>query len=684
MKSTKNFLILFAFSLIFLTANGCSDLNSDKAGKSDGIFVSGRVSIPESGAAPSVLASQNHSARTAMPSFKGIQYMVTARPAEGGDQITAKTNSATGTFVLKIPSAGTYSITAEYAGEGIRLSASSSQNLNENSVINLVAKPELESGTPSGTEKGSIKLLIKDESSVIKTVKVSMDVLGTSLSKEIDFSAHSGFFEVSADEYLGKNPDGMDVYLIPGSYMADFEFYDEAGELRYSCLESILVYPGFVTDLWYGNGAHIQGNDFVVTGNLLEKFGRKVTSFVLWNDSEEENRASYSTDNGWGNEAENSGLTKGMQIFSDFRGNLTVSEPLPQTSTYGVSDFCFDEKQNLYVLTGGTVYKYKKCFEKYIRAGSENLSNALSDKNMGTASIIDFQYADGVLWVIFNGTDDSPDVTFNYLAAVRSDFTEENVSTTFSRYVKIGSGDITDAIDCFAVHGEYAYIARNYEAPDKDGNMVHCYNVSRADLSLTEENPGTGPYNINLNMEGSFNDADITPDVLGISEVRKISVNDMQIAGDSLYVLISTELGEASRTGDAGSDFTFCCKGGVVKIPLDSFGKTEEFTGAEWADFGLNKVYGWYVAEAGEETCQLPIENLSGYFYCPRKFISRSANELIIADDGIYNHLEGDILDSTNINRVLTIDLNKPSTEMGSYSVGVMFTGQADSDGYLK
>ena len=528
MKSTKNFLILFAFSLIFLTANGCSDLNSDKAGKSDGIFVSGRVSIPESGAAPSVLASQNHSARTAMPSFKGIQYTVKARPAEGGDQITAKTNSATGTFVLKIPSAGTYSITAEYAGEGIRLSASSRQDLNENSVINLVAKPELESGTPSGTEKGSIKLLIKDESSVIKTVKVSMDVSGTSLSKEIDFSAHSGFFEVSADEYLGKNPDGMDVYLIPGSYMADFEFYDEAGELRYSCLESILVYPGFVTDLWYGNGAHIQGNDFVVTDNLLEKFGRKVTSFVLWNDSEEENRASYSTDNGWGNEAENSGLTKGMQIFSDFSDNLTVSEPLPQTSTHGVSDFCFDEKQNLYVLTDGTVYKYKKCFEKYIAAGSENLSSALNGANMGTASIIDFQYANGVLWVIFNGTDDSPDVTSNYLAAVKSDFTEENVSTTFSCYVKIVSGDIdiTDAIDCFAVHGEYAYIARNYEAED-NGNTVYCYNVSRAGLSLTEENPGTGLYNITLNMEGSFNDADITPDVLGISEVRKISVNDM-------------------------------------------------------------------------------------------------------------------------------------------------------------
>ena len=682
MKSTKNFLILFAFSLIFLTANGCSDLNSDKAGKSDGIFVSGRVSIPESGAAPSVLASQNHSARTAMPSFKGIQYTVTARPAEGGDQITAKTNSATGTFVLKIPSAGTYSISAEYAGEGIRLSASTRQDLNETSVINLVAKPEIDSGT---TEKGSIKLLIKDDSSVIKTVKVSMDVLGTSLSKEIDFSAHSGFFEVSADEYLGRNPDGMDVYLIPGSYMADFEFYDEAGELRYSCLESILVYPGFVTDLWYGNGAHIQGNDFVVTDNLLEKFGRKVTSFVLWNDSEEENRASYSTGADWGNEAENSGLTKGLQIFSDFSDNLTVSEPLLQTSTYGVSDFCFDEKQNLYVLTNGTVYKYKKCFEKYIAAGFENLSNALSDVNMGTASIIDFQYADGVLWVIFNGTDDtgSP-ATFNYLAAVKSDFTEENVSTTFSSYVKIVSDGITDAIDCFAVHGEYAYIARNYEAPDKDGNMVHCYNVSRADLSLTEENPGTGPYNITLNMKGSFNDADITPDVLGISEVRKISVNDMQIAGDSLYVLISTELGAASRTDDAGSDFAFCCKGGVVKIPLDSFGKTEEFTGADWADFGLNKVYGWYVAEAGEETCQLPIENLSGYFYCPRKFISRSANELIIADDGIYNHLEGDFLDSTNINRVLTIDLNKPSTEMGSYSVGVMFTGQADSDGYLK
>ncbi|MBQ9908730.1 MAG: carboxypeptidase regulatory-like domain-containing protein [Treponema sp.] len=682
MKSTKNFLILFAFSLIFLTANGCSDLNSDKAGKSDGIFVSGRVSIPESGAAPSVLALQNHAARTAMPSFKGIQYTVTARPDEGGDQITAKTNSATGTFVLKIPSAGTYSISAEYAGEGIRLSASTRQDLDETSVINLGAKPELEPGTPSGTEKGSIKLLIKDESSVIKTVKVSMDVLGTSLSKEIDFSAHSGFFEVSADEYLGTNSDRMDVYLFSGSYMADFEFYDEAGELRYSCLESILVYPGFVTDLWYGNGAHIQGNDFVVTDNLLEKFGRKVTSFVLWNDSEEENRASYSTANGWGNEAENSGLTKGMQIFSGFRGGLTVSEPLPQTSTYGVSDFCFDEKQNLYVLTGGTVYKYKKCFEKYIAAGSENLSNALSDKNMGTASIIDFQYADGVLWVIFNGPDDSGSpATFNYLAAVKSDFTEENVSTTFSSYVKIVSGGITDAIDCFAVHGEYAYIARNYEAPDKDGNMVHCYNVSRADLSLTEE---AGLYNITLNMEGSFNDADITPDVLGISEVRKISVNDMQIAGDSLYVLISTELGAASRTDDAGSDFTFCCKGGVVKIPLDSFGKTEEFTGAEWADFGLNKVYGWYVAEAGEETCQLPIENLSGYFYCPRKFISRSANELIIADDGIYNHLEGDFLESTNINRVLTIDLNNPSTEMGSYSVGVMFTGQADSDGYLK
>ena len=697
MKDTMNRLIgfLFFFSIIFA---GCSDLSSPSSSKekAEGFVVSGTVSFGTNGAAPSAFFAQNSSARTAVPSFSGLEYTITATPSDGGDSITAKSNPETGTFLLKIPSEGYYNIKAEYADSGIKLSAEKDSEYLTDSTksLALYASPMVtyDPSSPDSVspENGSIKLRISNYSSSVKKATVWLEAQGTALSKEINFSAadsYEKFFEVEGGTLIGRNSDGIDVSLTYGNYTAIFEFRDENDEVVYYCTENILVYPGFVTDTWYGDGAHISYGSFVITDELTGNYGKKLTNYVLWNNSSAENKAFYDG-SAWSHDSENSGLTVGMQLFSELNEGQSISSPFPETTLNGVQDFCFDENGNLYVLSGGTVYKYRNCFGKYSSAavGYENIDNALSNMNIGGAPIIDIQYSNGVLWVIFNSRDPDGDVssteTFNYIAAILSNFDEVGLNTSFTAYTAIASGPIDDTIDCFVVDDGYAYIARNYTTMiEKDGvkQEVQCYNVSKSVLALNEDKPGVGPYSIILNQEGDKNDADITPsDALDITNPGKISVNDMQIVGGNLYVLISTELGAASRTGDSTNP-SFYCKGGVVKIPLDSFGTAPACE--DWADFANPKVLGWW----NEAETQVPIEDSSYYFYCPRKFIARRTNELVIADDGIYNEWDGESLaESTNMNRVVTINLDNPSTDIEFTTVGVMFSGQADSSGYLE
>ena len=609
---------LFSIGAIF---TACSDVDTPSSSKTGEYIVSGRV--------VSDFSVAGTSARTAVASNSAVEYTITATNAE--TKTTKEVECSFGSFSVGLKGEGIWTFTAEYTtpNGGATLSGSvdvvidNGQESIEEEILIPVTPTILNS---DGT--GSIYLFMNDATGKVNEATATCEDEGTITS--LDVSSSFGYNTITYNKADVKS----------GNYLTTFRFYDANEKLIYSFTENVIVIPELVTSSWRRNGTN---DNFTISNDLLKLYAKK-SPIAVWNNATTENYY-----NGAGEVAENTDLIQGLQLCTS-TSSLTVSESSVLEGTAsdsGITDFCFDDDCNLYVLSGETIYKYAYGFAGYTKAtGSVNLYNYLASINIGDATVYGIQYANGTLFVLLNskypnaGVDDTN--TYNYISPIQTNFLETIPSDYTLPLVKIEEITGTTMHD-FVVDGSNIYIA--YTNAEYGTTTI-----AKASYTITDGE---------LTYEVSSDSADITPSALGLTDVSSSSyyINDMQVVSDALYVLVSTWTNGSST-------------GGVVKIPFDTFAVEDWSTdNVETWGLSISKVRGWYVSEGNYSYC----------FYTPRKFIAKRPDELWIADDGIYTDVQSNV---KNKNRVVQIDLQEQSFVVYD-TTRVMFSAQVAS-GNLK
>jgi len=223
--------------------------------------------------------------RTAFPDLSDagtVNYTITAVKT-GASPVTA--TSASGTFTLKIPSAGTWTVKAEgFNTENKKILSTIEytvdiSNSSPSAAVNLEAKPIVTEGGA-----GTISLSFVNLPIAVQGVKV--------------VCSDASWSNAASRGFLGASTFGINTVpnqtLKSGSYTVEIQFYkDVAGQdLCYSCTQVINVYDGLTTNTWvkHGNepyleyktgGSQTPGSaaDFKLTDALLKQF--ELSSFYV-------------------------------------------------------------------------------------------------------------------------------------------------------------------------------------------------------------------------------------------------------------------------------------------------------------------------------------------------------------------------------------------------------------------
>ncbi len=339
------------------------------------------------------------------------------------------------------------------------------------------------------------------------------------------------------------------------------------------------------------------------------------TDILVWNKSEQYNSGHF---------------TYWLSKTGDEAYNSTSALAFDYTAGAGLYDvpkdiFCYDQDANLYIffknsngipfvkrfnLQADGSYMVDKSYPLYSEAGGSNIQAGYTfyaiavDSSNPRYERLYFAYRNA------NASGASPiEVNYMYL-------TPE----------KAGDGtEINKSYNC----AEYDF--NSYEvlslAANKDGLFV----------ALKDKTAGT-PNNYRLKIKKYKRDKTLDGE-LDLAPGRQQALNDMQIKGDSLYVLYSFE---QAKQGNS-----VYCRGKIKKIT----GISGSITGKEVKDI-------W----SGEENLANPATLDDKLGYAPYRFIANRPNELIIASDGFYAYNQSGGSGTAqyigrNKNKVLIFDL---------------------------
>ena len=433
-RNIKNILISTISAALILFVSGCSGLNKTRIEEGEYV-VSGNISLEgKTGAIPSQFKKLlDNSARTATSTFTQTtnqlngDFTVTATHiiTETGELITktcvVETSvSGSVTYALRLPYTGEWTLEAKLLGyvdatdepatdKIAYLVGQTTINITEEA--STLSKDIAVSPTFATNTNGQIKLPVTDETETVHSIKL--------FEYETDLDGREVMASTPSLDTTFNGP----LYYIQGEFPAGSHkvtiyFYDSEDKEVYSCTESLVVYSGFVTDCWYGKGAHLHRNpdsemcDFVLDEDLLASYIKRGdisiknsedgldTPYLLWSTTTSE------FDGIEGGISEKTGI----QVVGSLSTETTIYHPFANI-TYNRPVFCFGNDGYLYVLqdkgntSNGIINAYKESYAGYILDRSIDL-----ESYAGVQSVL--SYKDGYLFFVCSVRDSNWNYTY--------------------------------------------------------------------------------------------------------------------------------------------------------------------------------------------------------------------------------------------------------------------------------
>ena len=681
----KNIIKIFGIAVSVVCVLGCADLNKGKEQiENEGSYLlTGKISLPaESGAVPSLLnavinnagnSTGDSSARTATSSFtqgfnsfKG-DFTVTATHIipETGELVTKTCTVETSddgemTYSIQLPYTGEWTLEAVLWGyidnsttESIRfLTGSATIQIEEEKSIlskDILVNPAFASNT-----SGKISLDIRDETTDPKLYEIKVYELP-------DEDEEDYILDVTYTD----EEDAIVIETSAGSHTYKICFYDSDGNKLYSCLESMVVYSGFVTDTWYGRAPHFELESgkciFVLTDELLEnQVNRGNLSIITTEDGLDTPYVLWSSTTCEGFNDAGTSEKEGLQIVSRIDENTTIDNPIRNLEARN-PNFCFGDDGYVYFLENNCI---KVCKESYSGYRVEetisfaSIDSTLSGSNFSISSNGGPAYYNNSLYFYLSIYDSSTYSTTKYLCKI--DLEQRTMIRIESKFTYNGSNYSLSgclAVDCTDDNWTL-YSKADSESYGGTGLLVKMpFTLTDTGITLASSAAATDP---DAPVMECF---ELSETNFGVN--KKLNVSDLQIKDNVLYVLTNYY-----AKADSWDNTPSISAGGILRFKLDEIDQTG-FVPSDWSD-GV-RILGLYTESSGNtlEVAQPPLNQAEAYFYGPQRFVAIKPKELVIADDGAY--IYSDTIASKN--RVVKVNLEEESLgEMSVTDVNVTYT----------
>ena len=697
----KSLVVLLVF-ICYIFAS-CSNSLDSTPSATGSYSVTGKISFAgSSGAAPLIL-TKDLEGRTATTSFNNAHFSLNLYAykygQDGLDQSKKYDNvvvDQSGSFIFCFESKGEYVIYAELIKDE-KTCGKGSAYVDVNS---FTPKSVRINASPVITENGTIQLDVSTATDITPTIKKVcvnwIDIYSRNIEDEAnhDGIGHEsspamqimnsvlteGEYNKSFDVVNGTTTISYDDFP-GGSWLAKISFDDENGNTLYSCQEIINVYPGFITNLWYGTTPAITDGSFKVTKNMVTKYGTEVVpnfdKILLWKYDPYVPEDPMLPTNG--EEKYSYYLVDSNSVSQP----VTTSSILTRDTMYGIKDlYSFDSEGNLYLMQPIDDY--------FTSCALESTKSNWQAPLLSTLGIT------------------SSDVSFNFVKAFAIDY--KTNKAYLLKETASGGGSSSGS----GIHQVLCYS----QLISSDGANVEYETIGLSPTVTTSDNfivnngiiywlTGSGTsYSLKI-----FDTSEATPlsvkkeipinpvSILGINSLPDSAmITDMLYQDGAIYLLYK-------ETG------TYISRGAVLRYNtatgyIDSLGlagaiDNESLAGVKVSTYvwdgnsGTNKpLYNdedctsrWYVDAdkvwfSTEIYSPISFDSLSTcQFYGPSKFVAIKPKKLVIADDGIAFYTDNDVLKYKNVNRVVTVDLERFAIEN---TEGTSVTFNSDKSGMIE
>ena len=485
---------------------------------------------------------------------------------------------------------------------------------------------------------------------------------------------------------LGEDPENPErntarfgLAVVPaGHHQVRFVFYSEDGEV-FSCQEVISVFSAFCTDCWYGTAPWFTENtetgetEFVLTDTVLTDYTPVLnyeTPLLLWDMT--------------------GSATKGAAVFNAVEDvkNVTLPDGI-MLGKLGIGDFTIDpvtQKIILFEKTAYTIYQLTEypSYSGYSRGKvllTNNLSVSVDDYTYQIRKICSYN---GRIWATADGDGDADgeNVILSFDTSNPSEIKKWNLEG-------LGGYEFILSSHCLTADDKYLFIANNYYQKNSTGKDI--LYITLLQFRINENQTLTLEYREIVYQDETVGEDFTLNTNSGIKDIQVIKSNDASEKRD-IFMLFTVNPGANQR----GGIIHFISEPGeapFIKTWPDEqtvYGLLEydvnvyEIAAAESAESIYNSKYAnsTYLTEeekaakkAELETIKNQLDAGSGlYFYGPSRFIAKKPDELVIADEGEYDHSE-------NKDRVYRFDLQDLRFKSAK-EVGTGFFGYNDSSYY--
>lgn len=447
-----------------------------------------------------------------------------------------------------------------------------------------------------------------------------------------------------------------------GNYEVTLSFVDSDEKVLYSCVESIPVFSGFVTDKWYGNSSYLQKDSdgnylFVLTDDVIETYSKNAKPLP------ENTYPIILYDKFSAEKAEFEGQKYGFNIFTTMPSEgARLGDGITLAKDRKVFDFAIDDITQAIYTVEADVYGNGVKVVSYPSYGGYEFGKSLG--NVVDTSLNEYQYARIVSLCANNGGlyafvvnpvkkqySASDDITF--VIKKYENGIWENLSVCDEEYTTILDFDfylyreameaITTSFPKIAVSNGYLYLTYcSNNILDEQYNTVkdytfECYKFKIEESALKQ----VAVFERIVKDDGDADTLD-----LGIKPNRNaIDIEDIFVIPDTnkenIYILVSEKYGSGSGLATSGGLITLVSTQSENTHTLEVVNRgTEE-----------SPVYVFGCHRFGSGSIASYPSNPDSYFYGATKFVAKKPDELIIADEGCYDS-------GTNTNRLVKINLS--------------------------
>ena len=655
----SNIFVLILSSLLFCLLAGCSNLNTNDSKSSSltkdskQIVVTGRIRSENQ---TNQISQTNNTPRSATTSYTltdSHKMNISASRSLEGMAAGYVEGTVTGnTYTIILDATGTWDLYLSISAPNTEGEESSFITLHKELVVEdsdteLSAPDFVITSDYNNLHNGGLNLTIIDESEKLYSISYSATLYGVVPANQNSFEnvATKQF----VDHIVTLNLDN----IVPNDYRMTFNFKDSAGNILYSCFESIPVMAGFITDTWVGEDAHLKKNEqtgkteFVITDELIENYGADVvpnTNYLLYNYT-------------------NSNAQYYVSDSLDTIGTQSVA-----VSNYKNNQYAFDRDGNIYFFTeSNSVSTVKKGDETYtLPTDSIFPDRIIIDRknNIFYGCLINEMTLDLYRFDYFIS---GPDERRNEYTAINSfSFPSESFGYSFMHnsemlliYDSILYGFNTDEKILYKVD-----LNKTFTSAEKLDLSLDDFDIDSTTLESCE-------YTDIIYQDGFI--------FILFRNVREDSSYGVDFYSRGGVICFNTFTKSVERvigwtenplSNDAYSYLTYS---GLVKNTTDDYYVLAKVSDIVDKNEG-SSLFNIYCPESDDEG-----------FYGPEKFIALKPKKLVIADNGMaYYTDDNDAYRVKNLNRVVIVDLETFALESAVIDESIKFASETtNGSGYL-